>query len=309
MRPMLALPGVTMLDVDETRNRVVVGVEPGLSASEREELARRIAASDVPATAVSIEVQPPVTAMVSLQDRFRPVVGGLQILFPIDPPLYGVCTLGFNATRGKTKGFVTNSHCTGVEGEPDGVTYSQSLPSHGDIGREVADPALFTGAPCPDGRRCRFSDSAFAKYDNPKTSGLGRLARPTRQTTDPPTLTVNPPTARFNVVGRLASPLAGTIVHKVGRTTGWSAGSILQTCVDVNVSGTDITLLCQSLVAADVDSGDSGSPVFTRIGSGANAKLVGILWGGGSAGASGFRVFVFSPLANIERELGALKVN
>jgi hypothetical protein len=45
--------------------------------------------------------------------------------------------------------------------------------------------------------------------------------------------------------------------------------------------------------------GDSGSPVFALAGS-HDATLAGILWGGGD------NVFVFSPLANIERELGPL---
>ena len=52
-------------------------------------------------------------------------------------------------------------------------------------------------------------------------------------------------------------------------------------------------------MSASVGSGDSGSPVFA-ISSGTNVTLLGILWGG--SGSS----FVFSPLSNIEGELGAL---
>lgn len=308
VRPLLGVPGVTMLDVDETRNRVVIGVEPGLPTADRERLTRRIEASDVPIGAVLVEERPGVEELVTLQSKFRPAVGGIQILFPINPPIYGVCTLGFNATRGTVKGFVVNAHCTHVRGELDGVNYSQSVPSDGNIGTEIDDPAFSTGLPCPDGRRCRFSDSAFARYDNPKTSGLGKIAKPTRRTTDPPTLTVSPATARFNIIGRGSSPLIGTIVHKVGRTTGWSAGSIVQTCADINVGGSDITQLCQSRVTADGGPGDSGSPVFTRVGASTKVKLTGILWGGGVS-PSGTTDFIFSPLANIELELGALKVN
>ena len=71
-------------------------------------------------------------------------------------------------------------------------------------------------------------------------------------------------------------------------------------CVNTSVSGTNITELCQDFVSASVGSGDSGSPVFA-IGSGTNVTLLGILWGG-----SGSSSFVFSPLSNIEGELGAL---
>jgi hypothetical protein len=72
------------------------------------------------------------------------------------------------------------------------------------------------------------------------------------------------------------------------------------------VSGTNITQLCQTFVenqggANVVGSGDSGSGVF-RIQSGDNVQLVGILWGGSSDN----KLFVFSPLAQIQQELGSL---
>jgi hypothetical protein len=91
------------------------------------------------------------------------------------------------------------------------------------------------------------------------------------------------------------------MVNKVGRTTGWSQGPVTGTCVNVNVSGTNITQLCQTIVSARVAGGDSGADVFS-ITSGTNVKLNGILWGGSSDG----KTFVFSPLANVMGELGAL---
>jgi hypothetical protein len=96
------------------------------------------------------------------------------------------------------------------------------------------------------------------------------------------------------------SAAAGQTVNKVGRTTGWSQGRVTNTCVDTNLSGTSITELCQNFVTATVGSGDSGSPVFV-IGGGTNVTLVGILWGG-----SGSSTFVYSPITNVEQELGAL---
>jgi hypothetical protein len=50
-----------------------------------------------------------------------------------------------------------------------------------------------------------------------------------------------------------------------------------------------------------VGGGDSGSGVF-RVTSGDNVQLLGILWGGNSSGT----LFVFSPLKNIQQELGTL---
>jgi hypothetical protein len=91
----------------------------------------------------------------------------------------------------------------------------------------------------------------------------------------------------------------GTVLNKVGRTTGWSQGPVSQTCVNTNVQGSRIHQLCQTLVTAAVAGGDSGSPVF-RITSGDNVTLVGILWGGGSG------YYVMSPLKQIVQELGAV---
>jgi hypothetical protein len=88
-------------------------------------------------------------------------------------------------------------------------------------------------------------------------------------------------------------------VNKVGRTTGWTQGKVTNKCVNVSVSGTKIVQLCQTLVSAHLGAGDSGSPVFKGTSS---ITLTGILWGGNSSGTQ----FVFSPISNIEKELGAL---
>ena len=93
----------------------------------------------------------------------------------------------------------------------------------------------------------------------------------------------------------------GQTVNKIGRTTGWTFGKVTNTCVTVNVSGSNITQICQSLVTAGVGAGDSGSPVFNWSGTGNTVRLAGILWGG-----SGNNLFVFSPMSGIEKELGAL---
>jgi hypothetical protein len=98
----------------------------------------------------------------------------------------------------------------------------------------------------------------------------------------------------------------GTQVNKIGRTTGWTQGNVTNTCVTTNVSGSNITQLCQTFVqnpngAVVVGGGDSGSNVF-RITDGNNVQLVGILWGGNSSGTQ----FVFSPLQQVQRELGTL---
>jgi hypothetical protein len=93
---------------------------------------------------------------------------------------------------------------------------------------------------------------------------------------------------------------SGTVLNKVGRTTGWTQGPVVGSCVHTNVFGSNFTLLCQTFVQAGVGGGDSGSPVF-EIRSGGRVELVGILWGG-----SGSSLYVFSPLKQIRDELGPL---
>ena len=102
------------------------------------------------------------------------------------------------------------------------------------------------------------------------------------------------------------SAVFGQQVHKIGRTTGWTRGSVRGTCVNTNVDGTNITQLCQTWVSARAGPGDSGSPVFRRQGTGSNVTLLGILWGG-TILPDGSSLYIYSPISNIEAELGALR--
>ena len=286
----LALRGAVWVDADEARNRVTIGVERGTPAAQVRSAVTRLG---VPSGAVVVEEVEPVRLAVTLRQRVRPVVGGLQINFP-----GFLCTLGFNAIRSGQRSFITNSHCTNTQGGTEGTPYWQ--PTQGgaaaQIATEVADPAYTRGGGCPSGRRCRRSDASRAAYAGGTTSTLGSIARTTGANNGSVTIS-----GRFTITGE-GSPVVGQTVNKVGRTTGWTRGGITNTCINVNVSGTNITQLCQTLVSAGVGSGDSGSPVFRQQGGGTNAILLGILWGG-----SGTSLYVFSPMANIEAELGALR--
>lgn len=285
----LSMRGTVWVDADEARNRVTIGVERGTPAAQ---VRAAVARLGVPSAAVVIEEVEPVRFAATLQNRVRPVVGGLQINFP-----GFLCTLGFNALRSSQRSFITNSHCTNVQGGNDATPYWQ--PTEGTsptrIATEVADPAYTTGGGCPSGRRCRRSDAARARYASGTTSTLGAIARTTGANNGSVTIA-----GRFTIIAE-AGASTGQTVHKVGRTTGWTRGGVFATCVNVNVSGTNITQLCQTLVTAGVGAGDSGSPVFRRQSGTNNVRLVGILWGG-----DGTNLYVYSPISNIEAELGAL---
>jgi hypothetical protein len=293
------LDGVVSTDIDEARNRITVGVERMTLAGAVElELARL----GIARAAVTIEPAEPIRMVATLRDRVRPLAGGLQINFP-----GFLCTLGFNAVRAGVSGFVTNSHCTANQGGVDGTKYWQPLESVDPalIGTEIADPT-YLKSNCPGtikGKNCRYSDSAFVQHDAAAATSPGSLAK-----LDAPggSLTI---AGTFTIVGEGVAIAGATTVNKVGRTTGWSQGTVSSTCVNTGVQGSRIVQLCQNHVSAAVGSGDSGSPVFERINDAEGAptdsvRLHGILWGGNSSGTS----FVFSPIANVQRagELGAL---
>jgi hypothetical protein len=287
----LAMPGTVWVDADEARNRVTIAVERGTSAAQ---VRSTVAALGVPASALMLEEVEPVKPAATLRSRVRPVVGGLQINFP-----GFLCTHGFNAVRSGQRSFITNSHCTDVQGGTEGTPYWQPTQTMAPVllATEVADPRYTrNGNGCPNGRRCRRSDAARAAYASGTNSTLGSIARTTGANNG--SLTIS---GRFTISAE-GGPVVGQAVSKVGRTTGWTRGSVTNTCVTVNVSGSNITQICQTLVSARVGAGDSGSPVFRQQGTGSSVTLLGILWGG-----SGTSIYVFSPIANIEAELGALR--
>jgi hypothetical protein len=280
----LARPGAVFVDADESANRVLIGVERGATGMARAAAARL----GIPAEAVIVRETEPIRFAATLRDRVRPVVGGLQINFP-----GFLCTLGFNAVANGQNSFITNSHCTSTQGGTESTPYWQPTQTVDGvrIGTEVADPQYFRRNGCPGGRRCRFSDAARVRYASGIQFTLGSIAR-----TSAPNNNSLEITGSFSIAGE-GSASVGQTVNKVGRTTGWTQGRVSNTCVNTGVQGSNIVQLCQTFVAAGVGSGDSGSPVFSGTSS---VTLVGILWGGSG------NQFVYSPISNIEQELGAL---
>jgi hypothetical protein len=287
----LAVKGAVYAGPDHATNRLRIGIERGTPPGQVRQVLSQLG---IPAGAVIVEETEPVVRLATLQGSVRPVIAGVQINFP-----GFLCSIGFNASRNGTRGFVTASHCTNKQGGTENTPYWQPLQSVNptQIATELVDPVYTSGGSCPAGHVCRSSDASFARYINNTGNTLGSIARTSSTKKQNQTIvgswtiTAEAPSSCITV---------GTIVNKVGRTTGWSQGRVTATCMTVNVSGTNITLLRQTLVQATVGAGDSGSDVFA-INSGTNVTLEGILWGG-----SGSRTFVFSPLANVKQELGAL---
>ena len=294
----LALGGTVFADHDERASKLVFGVEneaaiPGIRVA--------LARLGIPAAAYEVELTQPIHQMATLRDIFRPTQAGIQIHFG-----QYLCTMGFNVSHAGGRSFITNSHCTNTQGGVEGTQYYQPTSTLAPtvIATEAADPTYFRGGACPRGKKCRYSDASRALYAAGTASNQGDILKTTGVNNG--SLTVG---GVFTVTAQDNSTTSfpiGTVVNKVGRTTGWTQGSVTRTCVNTAVSGSNIAQLCQTFVAnaggaSVVGGGDSGSGVF-RITSGDNVTLVGILWGGSSDN----KTFVFSPLKQIQQELGSV---
>ncbi|MGH7483040.1 MAG: hypothetical protein ACRELV_12870 [Longimicrobiales bacterium] len=323
----LNVSGAVLSDLDEGNNRLRFGGSSALAVSA---ITAAVAATGVPRDAFVVERVTGYELQATLRDRVRPVHGGYQLNFLNAGgvvTLSLLCTLGFNAIpegppHAPNASFITNSHCTGTEG--DGAVapqdYYQPLQDpDGDrlanpenfIGVEVDDPATTISADCPLALPCRWSDAARAEYAADVTFELGRIARPAAFDPVVGTLEVDPKKSTFEITDEQPFAVLGETVYKVGRTTGWTGGVVTGTCVNIIAVGGVFVRRCQATVAAGSDSGDSGSPVFTfpnRRGNAAGNKVVlaGILWGGSIEGEP---EFVYSPMFNIERELGLLQTH
>ncbi|MGH7519168.1 MAG: hypothetical protein ACREOC_17175 [Gemmatimonadales bacterium] len=307
----LSVPGAVFADLDEASNRLRVGVAHGTAGAE---VRRALAALRVPAEAVIVEETAPIRQLVTptLQERVRPVQGGLMIDF-----ILGLCSLGFNALSGSQLSFITASHCTWAQGGVEGTIWYQHTwldfsGSDNTIGTEVDDPVYFGGRRgrrgngCPRNRVCRYSDAARGAYSTTQVA-LGKIAMTPAENGGLDIV------GSFQITAEHASELItpGIVVHKVGMTTGWTSAAVSATCVNVNIDGTSITQLCQTLAGSElpgapqiVGPGDSGSPVFIKPGTESAVTLAGILWGGTPEGG----LIAFSPLKNVEQELGNLVV-
>lgn len=287
----MALGGTVFADNDERIGKLVFGVE---NTSAIPGVTRALATVGAASSEYVIQVTEPVRHMATLRDRFRPTQAGTQIHFS-----RYVCTMGFNVDHGGGRSFITNSHCTEKQGGVEGTTYAQPSRTVDPtvIATEVDDPQYVKGGACPKGKKCRHSDASRALYSADVASNRGDILKTTGANNG--SLTVGglfSVTSQDNTTKNFA---IGTVLNKVGRTTGWSQGPVSRTCVNTNVLGSTVHQFCQTFVDAAVDGGDSGSPVFA-VSSGDNVQLVGILWGGGTD------YFVMSPLASIQQELGSL---
>jgi len=300
----LADPGVIAVSIQELTNRLKIRVD---SDATRMAVAQKLADAGIPEAVVEFEIGPAFAYhQAAVDERSRPLIGGQRISSST-----GSCTLGFMAVRDGVAGFVTNSHCQGVQGSFMGTTWHQELPGSGaenQVGEEAVDPDYSFGGDCPSSMLCRRSDSAFVARTT--VPGLA------------------PPTARFDAIAlpgdyagggktidtfariRQKQPhaLCGQQIQKIGWRSGSTTGTVTDTCVDTKGTG-NFVFFCQNLAEITTMDGDSGAPAFTWSSAGLvpgakpRATLYGLFWG--SEGG----IAAFSPINFIEAELGFLRTN
>jgi hypothetical protein len=291
--------GAHVIDLDEAANRLYVGVTDEQAKSRLQAAAQK---AGIPASALTVEVVPEAQFVTTLQQSYRPLVGGLQIDFNVGG-VASYCTLGVNVWYSNlavgvpvgTPGFFTASHCSNTYGGTDGTVYSQGGSR---IGYEMYDPPFFTNAQntrCVVGNNCRWSDVNFVAYD----AGVNRLQGYLAQTVYAGYGVWNP--GSLDITGHRqinggSWPVVGNYIDKVGRTTGWTSGQVSRTCFDVYIGSTG--MLCQDQVEAYADGGDSGSPVFQWNGQNTGA-FAGIVWAKTGSGA-----FIFSNQDRISNDMG-----
>ncbi len=321
-----AASGLTLYDADERKGVVYVEVA---SIGDVQRIREKAASLGIPSDAIEIEVAPKYESQVDIRYYGPYLEAGYAIAMQ-----WGHCTHGFMAFRGSLPGdvggFVTNSHCTNasqITGGVNGANFYQGNGSYGIssryLGIEIVDPAFSNlgrptggetnlGPPIGGGGRpWRYSDAAFVDYDlsNNNTSALfGQIAKTEYSGTNSP--------GSFNRINafQIDSDAAsyqqpmGMIVHRVGRTSGWTTGPITRTCFTVPLDFTNPynsnagkDLRCQYEVRAYSDSGDSGSPVFFPTGTN-SARLQGLAWGGRTE-TNGIHFFIYSPFHLINSEL------
>ncbi len=255
----LHMAGVVSLGIKESANRIEVGVandgvEPSVRAFAR---GKGIADAELHIRTVPI----PTTTSHTL-DSLHPsgkIEGGWRIVSAA-----GACTLGFPAFRANgTAVFVTNSHCTSTMYGFDGGTFYQPTdqpPNPHSIGTELLDPA---GWPCGQFGilTCRHSDAALIAAS--ASMEFGKIARTTERVTSDVSrgaLTINHSNPTFTISSKHLFVYENETLEKVGQTTGWSAGSVEDTCTDHADDG--FVRLCVDRVDFAQQGGDSGAPVF-----------------------------------------------
>ncbi len=302
--------GVVSVSLDEGDNRLSVAFE---TEAERSAVEASLGGLDIPADMILFDQAEPVQDMLELDDRVRPVAGGLRGQRENHT---GACTIGYTTFGGPqdVAGFVTASHCTQTMGQVDGENWYQksNSTSNDKVGEELVDPPFLTRAQsgdtnCPNipsTLACRYSDAAFVKFTISGNSNrrMDRIIPTTgKKTGEPGSTTISTTNSSNWLVGGdvVYYAIENDVVDKIGFVSGWTYGEVKATGVEPRESQTNHLfriLDADKVEGMYLERGDSGSMVFYDPGNG-DAILYGVLFQGNE------QINYYSPIRHVEDEL------
>lgn len=218
----------------------------------------------IPSAAIEVVERAHAEGVSNLRDYKRPTGAGIQIASAAN-----VCTLGWNVTDGQGRvGLLTAGHCVGSAMGTGTTGTSFGQPAINDpIASVVTNPVWdYSSSGCQGYVKCTQADAMFLEYTSPSNSQR-RLAKTEYfgENNSKGSITF---AAGFSWYNNLFYPYVayvGALTDKVGRTTGWTRGTVSNSCYDalLNTAGVVYATPCTTLVSnARVGEGDSGGPVF-----------------------------------------------
>lgn len=300
------------IDLNEGQNILTVGVEAD-GVPRLQELMQKL---EIPADAWRPEIGVPDRPSNKVTDRQRPTQAGTGLKYHISPNDWG-CTLGVNAKLSGRMVFLTSSHCSfGAYNLSTHHAQAQGPVVGAVIGHEWKDPA---GWDCSSwipftqtSSNCRNADVAaydysipddsvmygyIARHDNRHQGAIPNQPEPTYDETNP-----------LEIIG-IASVWAigqGAVVEKIGRKTGWTYGTVTETCsrkkVTVSHGSGHYTVLCAYSTNYHAERGDSGGPVFL-LGGSDKVYFAGLHYGSDDNDNGRF-----SDWASIQTDLGSMSI-
>jgi hypothetical protein len=277
--------GARFLDLNERENRVTIGLT---RPEVREALDSQLLALSIPREAVTVEESNPTYATENAglfqsathQRAYADTLaGGLQYAwYDVLNTTNGFCTIGYTtSTPSGDVGFISAGHCSPQKWTTDGYFGSKiGQPSTtNNIGYELYDPSPGT---CPILWGCdhyRFADANLNKITG-RPVKVGYLVAPNSRLGSSGVDTTLYANWYIAVTGTTSSISAGSVIDKIGRSTGWHYGTVNNTCSDFSVgSWPDVQMVrCAYSINTAVENGDSGGPVFYY--SGGEATAAGI---------------------------------
>jgi len=269
-----AVPGVEWIDLDEERNRVVIGFHSGADPRPIRDV---VGSLGVPQQVVELDESGPLELDArTLSDSFRPAPGGVQLQEfwgCINNSCTGIqLTLGFNALWQSKSVFLTSAHGSFQAGALDSTSVYQPYfdPTGTDlvtrlVGFEIADSATF----CPwGGQLCSPADASVYQSSDSSAWILGRIARTQiacygsgcDTSVVPGLATIDSEKPYFVITATQASFVPGQAVFHTGITTGMEEGFVKSLCVDQDEGSYVVT--CQVTTNYQRGEGDSGGPVW-----------------------------------------------